>query len=412
MSANLLELIKEQVTGQLAKQASAFLGETEKSVVSSLDALNPVLLDALVKKSESATGAQKIMDEISRLDVSGQGNVHGLFEGGASKVNVLLHSGDQIVELLLGNKAGGILDLISDLNGIKRGSASTLLKLAAPFVLGLIGKQVEGKGTAALTDFLVGQKSYIETAMPAGSESTLQHAEYDSALKQATPMVAKATATYNNSRTKWILPVLLICAILYWLGTKGCGKAGRKDFNTEVVAADSIETDTAGAGAEVSDTISDTEDKLYYDTLDSGFELSGAIIGGIENQLISFIADKNSAIDKNVWFNFDRLLFDTNKASLQKSSFEQLKNVAEIMKAYPSVHIKIGGYTDGSGDPKANQRLSTDRAFQVMEELIKMGITESRMRAEGFGDTFPAGENTTEPGRQKNRSIYISVTKK
>ena len=65
---------------------------------------------------------------------------------------------------------------------------------------------------------------------------------------------------------------------------------------------------------------------------------------GIENKLLTFIQDSSKQVDDTTWFNFDRLLFDTGKATLQPSSEEQLNNVAEIMKAYPNVHIKIGGF--------------------------------------------------------------------
>jgi len=51
-----------------------------------------------------------------------------------------------------------------------------------------------------------------------------------------------------------------------------------------------------------------------------------------------------------------------------------LHNVAEILKAYPKVHVKIGGYTDNTGDTSANQRRSQQRADTVKQQLISMGI--------------------------------------
>ena len=54
------------------------------------------------------------------------------------------------------------------------------------------------------------------------------------------------------------------------------------------------------------------------------------------------------------WFDFDRLLFDTGQATLQPASQDQLTDIADILKAYPQVKIRIGGYTDNTGDPAAN----------------------------------------------------------
>jgi outer membrane protein OmpA-like peptidoglycan-associated protein len=133
---------------------------------------------------------------------------------------------------------------------------------------------------------------------------------------------------------------------------------------------------------------------------------------GVENNLITFIEDKTKMVDKTTWFSFDRLTFETAKATLMPESSEQLANVAAIMKAHPEVEVKIGGYTDNVGDAAKNMTLSNDRAKSVMAELVKLGVDEKRMKAEGYGDQFPVGDNKTEEGKAKNRRIDIRVTKK
>jgi outer membrane protein OmpA-like peptidoglycan-associated protein len=145
--------------------------------------------------------------------------------------------------------------------------------------------------------------------------------------------------------------------------------------------------------------------------LPNGVEVSAAP-NGIEVGLIGFIQDAGKAVDKETWFNFDRLLFETGKATLKPESQEQLKNVAEILKAFPAVALKIGGYTDNTGDKAANQTLSADRAANVKAELEKLGIAADRLASEGYGDQFPVGDNATEAGRAANRRIAVRVTKK
>jgi outer membrane protein OmpA-like peptidoglycan-associated protein len=133
---------------------------------------------------------------------------------------------------------------------------------------------------------------------------------------------------------------------------------------------------------------------------------------GIESKLLSFIQDSSKAVDDTTWFNFDRLRFDTAKATLEASSEEQLNNIAEILKAYPNIHVKIGGYTDNTGNPDANKALSEARAKSVMSSLAGKGIDSSRMAAEGYGDQFPVGDNSTDEGRAKNRRIALRVTER
>ena len=133
---------------------------------------------------------------------------------------------------------------------------------------------------------------------------------------------------------------------------------------------------------------------------------------GVEHALISFINDKSKMVDKTTWFNFDRILFETGKATLNPVSMDQISNINSILKAYPSVEIKIGGYTDNTGDPKANQKLSLERAEAVRTSLLEKGVEGIRMVAEGYGQEHSIADNKTETGRDLNRRVAIRVTKK
>ncbi len=133
---------------------------------------------------------------------------------------------------------------------------------------------------------------------------------------------------------------------------------------------------------------------------------------GVEKKLLAFIEDKSKPVDKTTWFTFDRLDFETGSANLKPTSAEQLKNIVEIMKAYPKVALKIGGYTDNVGKPADNLALSQKRAANTMQELVKLGADAKRLEAEGYGEKFPVADNATEEGRAKNRRIDLRVTKK
>ena len=145
--------------------------------------------------------------------------------------------------------------------------------------------------------------------------------------------------------------------------------------------------------------------------LSSGVELNIPEFG-IENKLLKFIEDKEAKVSKDNWFDFDRLLFETGKSTLQPASQEQLVNISQILKAYPEVEIKIGGYTDNVGDATQNQKLSQIRADAVKAEFSKLEIDAKRIETEGYGDKFPVGDNSTEEGRNKNRRVSVRVTKK
>ena len=106
------------------------------------------------------------------------------------------------------------------------------------------------------------------------------------------------------------------------------------------------------------------------------------------------------------------MTFETGKSSLKSESAEQLKNIAEILRAYPAVNVKVGGYSDNTGDANDNLKLSTDRASAVKSELIKLGISDARVESEGYGIEHPIASNDTEEGRAANRRTSVRVTKK
>lgn len=146
-------------------------------------------------------------------------------------------------------------------------------------------------------------------------------------------------------------------------------------------------------------------------TLAGGALLKGVDAKGIETNLVNFIKS-DKVVDKTTWFDFDRLTFNTGKATLKPESQEQLKNVADVLKAYPNVNVKLGGYTDNTGNANSNLKLSAERAASVKTELVGMGIADSRLDAEGYGQEHAVASNDTEEGRAQNRRIAIRVTKK
>jgi outer membrane protein OmpA-like peptidoglycan-associated protein len=153
--------------------------------------------------------------------------------------------------------------------------------------------------------------------------------------------------------------------------------------------------------------------KAFAKSLPGGFALSGNP-NGIEAQLVGFIEDAGKPVDKTTWFNFDRLTFKLGKAELDMEvSKAQLTNITEILKAYPAVKLKVGGYTDNQGNAAANQKLSAARATAVQKAIVAMGVKADRLDPEGFGSQFPVcPANDTDACRAQNRRVSVRVTAK
>lgn len=111
---------------------------------------------------------------------------------------------------------------------------------------------------------------------------------------------------------------------------------------------------------------------------------------------------------RNIFFEFD-------KANLLPESIMELDRLVELLKAYPSLKIEIGGHTDSKGNDEYNQKLSQARAEAVVDYLINKGIDKSRLKAVGYGETMPIAPNThpdgsdNPEGRQLNRRTEFKI---
>ncbi len=104
-----------------------------------------------------------------------------------------------------------------------------------------------------------------------------------------------------------------------------------------------------------------------------------------------------------------QIFFASGNAKLLPKSNAALNSIAAILTANPSYKLDINGYTDNQGDADKNRALSESRVNAVSNYLVKKGISEDRLTAEGFGDENPLADNKTAAGRAKNRRVELKV---
>jgi OmpA-OmpF porin, OOP family len=407
---NLLDLVKSQLTGGNTLSAiSGLLGESPAATTAGIGAALPTLLGSVIQSGSTSNGANTLLSLLK--DGGHDGSIMdnlGAMLGGGSATNGLLSAGSGILKTLLGDKMGAIAGLIGQVSGLKGGSVSSLLSLVAPVLMGGIGKQVtsQGLGASGLMNLLSSQSDFVKAALPAGMGSLLGFAN--------TPNLGNVPNVNTNIDTNtggfnfwpWLIGAALVLGGLY--GWKSCN-APKIDTSVVDKAVDA----TKNAATDIKDAAADAAVKIgemFKVSLPGGVVLD-VPKGSLEDGIVGFIQSADT-ISKNRWFDFDRLTFETGKAVLKPESAAQLANVTAIMKAFPNLKIKIGGYTDNTGNAASNLKLSGERAKNVMAELVKLGTAATRMEAEGYGDQHPIASNDTEEGKAKNRRISISVRAK
>ena len=109
--------------------------------------------------------------------------------------------------------------------------------------------------------------------------------------------------------------------------------------------------------------------------------------------------------------NLSIINFATGKSDVPPDAEKILQQAAVILKnAQSGTVIEVGGHTDNVGNPASNQKLSTDRANSVKNELVKLGVAPAALSAKGYGDTKPKADNNTDAGKFQNRRIEYTLT--
>jgi chemotaxis protein MotB len=107
------------------------------------------------------------------------------------------------------------------------------------------------------------------------------------------------------------------------------------------------------------------------------------------------------------------VLFESGKAEVKPAGQTTLAEVAKILAAMPDRQYQVAGHTDNN--PISTQRypnnwyLSTARATEVVEFLIKSGMQPKTLSASGYGEFDPIAANDNDDNRGRNRRIEITL---
>ena len=106
-----------------------------------------------------------------------------------------------------------------------------------------------------------------------------------------------------------------------------------------------------------------------------------------------------------------KINFATSAWDVLPDSFKTLDKIAKVAKDCSSNFvIEVGGHTDNTGKPASNKTISELRAQSVAKYLTKAGVDAAKLKAVGYGEDNPIGDNGTVAGRRENRRIAFTVT--
>jgi hypothetical protein len=182
--AGLLDLLNSDLGKTIVSGVAGQTGQDETKTGNLLSMAMPVLTQAMRKNASSPEGAEGLLNTLkSKHDGSILDDLGGLFGGGVDS-NVL-DDGGKILGHVLGNKQQGVQNALSQKSGIDAGSVGQILKVAAPILMGLIGKQSKqqnvsnSSGVEGLLGGLLGgnapqhEQSFLESMLDSDGDGSI-----------------------------------------------------------------------------------------------------------------------------------------------------------------------------------------------------------------------------------------------
>lgn len=104
------------------------------------------------------------------------------------------------------------------------------------------------------------------------------------------------------------------------------------------------------------------------------------------------------------------ILFPTGKYTLNEQAKADLTRFAASLNSNPDTDVQVIGFTDNTGSFAVNEKLSNERADNVMSYLVNSGVSPTRITAKGIAMADYVASNDTPEGRAQNRRVEIFIT--
>lgn len=99
--------------------------------------------------------------------------------------------------------------------------------------------------------------------------------------------------------------------------------------------------------------------------------------------------------------------FETDKSAVNPVDMNALQQHAAYLLGHPHITLTIGGHADERGTRSHNDELSLSRAKEVAAALIALGVPESQLLVQGYGE----GQPVADPARwDENRRAELSYS--
>ena len=375
-----MDMMHSPLMGDIFGKISGLLREKPEGVKRGFESAVPLSMAGLSERASTQEGALELLStfkggQYPHVDAAELGRA----VSDPDTTATVARSGEGFLGRLFGNKQRGVVDGLASTAGVSSSSATKLLGLALPMVLGFVGKQAVGRNMDAsgLRGFLTSQRKQMGD-LP-GPLSRLFGGDAEARADVSRPRAIAYPQEVAEPKRRigpWVLLAAAIAAALLLF-------FARRSRRETPSMPSTPQTQQFGSTAR--------PQALYAGSVAA---LSAAFAGG-------------QALPQR--FVLSDLTFRTDSAEIDPAGARVLDDVAQLMSAHPGARIRVEGHTDNTGVRETNQQLSQSRADSTRTYLMSKGIGGDRVEAMGYGPDRPLASNDQQSGRAENRRTEIVV---
>ena len=175
--SELLDLLNGDLGKQITAGISTQTGADQSKTTDVLSMALPVLTGAMQRNASTPEGAAGLLKALtSKHDGGVLDHLDSFFGGGVD--DEVYNDGSKILGHVLGKKQNNVQNALSQKSGIDSGTISQILTIAAPLLLGYLGKQTKQNKISSQTD-IGSLLSGLQGSRSAGQEQSFIEAILD-----------------------------------------------------------------------------------------------------------------------------------------------------------------------------------------------------------------------------------------
>ena len=182
--SGILDLLGSDLGKTIINGVAGSTGQDTNKTSSVLTMALPVLMKAMERNASTPQGAEGLMGALKgKHDGSILDNLGDLFKGGVNPE--VTQDGGKILGHVLGNRQQGVEQVLSQKSGMGLGSVAQIMKVAAPILMGVLGKQSRQQNVSQASDLggllggLLGgssakkEQSFLESILDADGDGSV-----------------------------------------------------------------------------------------------------------------------------------------------------------------------------------------------------------------------------------------------